>query len=297
MLRLVFEPADRGRVVFDLAWHSETIASLQALRQAPRGAFIDRWRLAARPRAGRAAAELFDVVPADGLVPDFLTPERLSGFPSDRLVRELRCGHGPQAYGTELLALGDALTAYHRNCIAPGMTTLAALLRAELAHRALLSLVEGVDAVLSTLGPEVRWSPPVLEVQTPAEGDIALGGRGLRLVPSMFWTRPAVAVDQYARPTLTYPIHPAPASPPVRRDDPLAALVGATRAGVLRALVTGCGTMQLARELGISPASASGHVTALRDAGLAATRRTGRAVRHTLTPLGLRLLGADRPGT
>jgi len=32
-------------------------------------------------------------------------------------------------------------------------------------------------------------------------------------------------------------------------------------------------------------------MAALREAGLAATRRTGRAVRHTLTPLGMQLLG------
>jgi len=68
-------------------------------------------------------------------------------------------------------------------------------------------------------------------------------------------------------------------------------LIGATRAEVFRALVAGCGTTQLARDLRTSPATASAHVTALREAGLAATRRTGRAVRHTLTPLGMQLLG------
>jgi DNA-binding transcriptional ArsR family regulator len=113
-------------------------------------------------------------------------------------------------------------------------------------------------------------------------------------IESVFWRGPAVSIAGYRRPTLTYPVHPAPASPPSPRDDPLAALVGATRADVLRALITGCGTMQLAREPQISPATASAHVTALREAGLAATRRTGRAVRHTLTPLGMQLLRAGR---
>jgi hypothetical protein len=63
---------------------------------------------------------------------------------------------------------------------------------------------------------------------------------------------------------------------------------------VLRALITGCGTMQLAPDLQISPATASEHVTALREARLAAPRRTGRAVRHTLTPLGMQLLSAGQ---
>jgi DNA-binding transcriptional ArsR family regulator len=152
-----------------------------------------------------------------------------------------------------------------------------------------------VDAALATLGPGISWDPPVLSVRAPGDGDVRLGGRGLRLVPSVFWTRPGVSVAGYRRPTLSYPIHPAPASPPAPRDDPLSALVGATRAEVLRALTTGCGTTQLARDLRISPATASAHVTALREAGLAATRRTGRAVHHTLTPLGLRVLSEIRP--
>jgi DNA-binding transcriptional ArsR family regulator len=288
MLRLHFEPADRGRVVFDLAWHSETIGSLQALRQPGRGPFLDRWSQAMRPRVRRGpAAALLEAVPAEGFVPDLFTPEKYSAMPTDRLVARLRKSRRK----TELLAFGDALVAYQSSCISPAVTTVGALLRAELAHRAHLIFTAGVDEALATLGPGISWEPPVLVVRTPAEGDVRLGGRGLRLVPSVFWTRPGVSVAGYLRPTLSYPIHPAPASPPLPRDDPLSALIGATRAQVLRALISGCGTMQLARDLGISPATASAHVTALREAGLAATRRTGRAVRHTLTPLGMQLLG------
>jgi hypothetical protein len=76
----------------------------------------------------------------------------------------------------------------------------------------------------------------------------------------------------------------------------LSVLIGATRAEVFRALVAGRGTTPLARELRISPASASAHVTALRQVGPAATRRTGRAVRHTLNPPGMQLLGTVRGG-
>jgi DNA-binding transcriptional ArsR family regulator len=297
MLRLLLEPADRGRIIFDIAWHAETIGSLQSLRRPAPGAFLDRWRQVARRRVRGPATALLDVVPADGLVPDFLTPENLSALPTDRVVDLLRDGVcPPEDDGTGLLALADALTAYHRSCIAPSMTTVGVLLHAELAHRAHLILTDGIDAALATLGPGIRWNPPVLEVQSPADGDLRLAGRGLRLVPSVFWSRPGVLIPERGWPTVTYPVHPAPVSATEPRDDPLAALVGATRAAVLRALVTGCGTTQLARDLGISPASASGHVTALRDAGLAATRRAGRSVRHTLTPLGLQVVRANRRG-
>ncbi|GAA0489102.1 transcriptional regulator [Paractinoplanes deccanensis] len=304
MLRLLFEPADRGRVIFDIAWHAETIGSVQALRQPVSGPFLDRWRQTVRPRVPGAAAALFDVIPAEGLVPDFLTPEGYSGWPTDRFAKALRatgtataCGELrgiDDAHRRTLAGLADALEAYHRICIAPTVTTVDALLRAELAHRAGLILTDGVDAALATLGPDIRWTPPVLEVRSPAEGEVRLGGRGLRLVPSVFWSRPGVIAEASGWPTLTYPIHPAPATWAEPRDDPLAALVGPTRARVLRALVTGRSTTELARDLRISAASASGHVTALRAAGLAATRRAGRAVRHTLTPLGLQVLASTR---
>jgi len=294
MLRLHFDPADRGRVLFDLAWHAETIGSLQALRQPGRGPFLDRWRQAVRHRVRGPAAALFEAVPADGYVPDFFTPEVYSGLPTDRAVAKLRKARGPRR--AELLAFGDDLVAYQIGGISPAMPAIGAILRAELAHRAHLIFTAGVDAALATLGPGISWEPPVLSVRTPQDGEVRLGGRGLRLVPSVFWSRPGVSVAGYLRPTLTYPIHPAPASPPVPREDPLSVLIGATRADVFRALIAGCGTMQLARDLRISPASASAHVSALREAGLAATRRTGRAVRHTLTPLGMQLLGTVRGG-
>jgi DNA-binding transcriptional ArsR family regulator len=43
--------------------------------------------------------------------------------------------------------------------------------------------------------------------------------------------------------------------------------------------------------VGISPASASEHAKVLRDAYLIETSREGRAVRHSLTPLGATMLG------
>ena len=45
-------------------------------------------------------------------------------------------------------------------------------------------------------------------------------------------------------------------------------------------------TSGLARRLAISPANASHHLTALRDAGLVTGRREGRAVLYVRTPVG-----------
>ena len=68
-------------------------------------------------------------------------------------------------------------------------------------------------------------------------------------------------------------------------------MLGPTRAAVLRALAEPRGTAELAYEVGISPASASEHAKVLRDANLIETRRQGRSVRHSLTPLGRTIVG------
>jgi DNA-binding transcriptional ArsR family regulator len=64
---------------------------------------------------------------------------------------------------------------------------------------------------------------------------------------------------------------------------------------VLRALHEPRGTADLAAAVGISPASASEHAKVLREAYLTETRRAGRSVRHSLTPLGRTMLGQLRP--
>jgi DNA-binding transcriptional ArsR family regulator len=54
-------------------------------------------------------------------------------------------------------------------------------------------------------------------------------------------------------------------------------------------------TGELARELGVSAATVSAHTRTLRGAGLIVTARAGKAVLHSCTPLGDRLLaGAGR---
>jgi DNA-binding transcriptional ArsR family regulator len=52
---------------------------------------------------------------------------------------------------------------------------------------------------------------------------------------------------------------------------------------------------QLARRVGVSAASVSQHTAVLREAGLIHTSRIGKAVLHTMTPLGTALLN-ESPG-
>lgn len=67
-------------------------------------------------------------------------------------------------------------------------------------------------------------------------------------------------------------------------------LLGRTRAAILAMTATPHTTSDLARKLFISAASVSIHTKTLRSAGLLTTRRNGKAVLHTTTLLGHRLL-------
>jgi DNA-binding transcriptional ArsR family regulator len=74
----------------------------------------------------------------------------------------------------------------------------------------------------------------------------------------------------------------------------LGPLIGTTRLEVLLATTHGVTTGELARRVGISPATASHHATVLREAGLVDSQRQGNQVVHRLSPTGAELLD-DRP--
>jgi DNA-binding transcriptional ArsR family regulator len=71
----------------------------------------------------------------------------------------------------------------------------------------------------------------------------------------------------------------------------LSALIGQTGAAALRAVTAACTSSQLAARLGISLADASQHASVLRQSGVITTRWARNNVLHTVTPLGMALLG------
>ncbi|MFH8692576.1 helix-turn-helix transcriptional regulator [Streptomyces anulatus] len=85
-----------------------------------------------------------------------------------------------------------------------------------------------------------------------------------------------------------------PGSVPQPRPRVLAALLGATRARVLVRIAARdqATTSDLVGELEVSAATVSHHTAVLRESALITSRRDGGSVRHTITPLGLSLLGA-----
>ncbi|MDN5854960.1 MAG: helix-turn-helix domain-containing protein, partial [Actinomycetia bacterium] len=245
--------------------------------------------------------------------------ERLVGAPRGELVAEVEffaraAGGVPSPLRTLVHAdgrtrqeLAGRLRAYHDVAIAPYWPRLRDHLAGERARAAQAILDHGVDGLFVGLGSDrLRWRPPVLEVRSagqpiPESGpDYHLDGRGLLLAPStFFWPDPVVFRDLTAqRPdVLVYPAPPDPAivgfwGAPVDRG--LAGLRGSSRAKVLAAAAGGATTTGLSRRAGVSMASASEHAAVLREAGLLRAERAGGAVRHSLTELGVGLLGLGR---
>jgi DNA-binding transcriptional ArsR family regulator len=249
--------------------------------------------------------------------PDFLTPaegsaslssalDALLSTPVSRLrtdmTRLARTGT-PMTSWMRQLADGDpgtlrqlaaALRSHHDSVVAPFETDAQAQVDADRGRRARVLLDQGAEGLLNSFRPIMRWESPVLEVDVPQHRELHLNGRGLLLVPSyLSWGTPDVLFDPDLPPVLVYPIEHC-----LRRSlaagAALSALIGPTRAAVLESLEDGRTTSELARRIGVSPSSISQHTAVLCDAHLIHTVRAGKAVLHSLTPLGSVLL-AGRP--
>ncbi|MCI4064364.1 winged helix-turn-helix domain-containing protein [Micromonospora sp. R77] len=332
MLKIFFSGEDilRTRVApaADPLW--ELVLSLHLLQGRSNDPLMANWRrvVAGGLRRDSAAEQhrlLFALNPPRGYFPDFLTPyesrdgfeaglEAVRGTPATLLHRDvtLLAGGAVLPASASALARGeaevlrhltDSMERYRELALAPYWPRIQAAVDADRARRARALLDGGVEGLLASLRPRMRWDAGVLEVvDYPDTRELHLDGRGLLLVPSFFCARTPVALlDPTLPPVLVYPVDrlgglvpelgngtaPAPGG-----RDALAALLGRTRAAVLEATDDGCTTGEVARRLHISPAAASQHTTVLRNAGLLVSQRERNRVLHTLTPLGRAVLDA-----
>lgn len=255
------------------------------------------------------ARRMFELIPPTATGPLFLDPvsdgfedglDRVLSTPPAEARAELRRAVRPASPWVRDLAatrrtawrdLGGALTDVHDTIVGRDEERLSIAFHSDLAWRAGLLATDGPQAMLTSLYPGSRWSGTTLEVDVPEDTDHKMDGMGLVLLPSVFWTgRPLIGIFPDGSRFLVYPaLTPLPLVEPETRDA-LGVLLGRTRAAALELLTEQRTTTELAELLGISNASASYHAKTLRAAGLVATRRTGKAVRHTCTLLGRRLL-------
>lgn len=184
----------------------------------------------------------------------------------------------------------EALRVYFRSVIEPHLPAIEDALCAEVAAGVQQYLRHGPEGLLDVLGPATRWDRPVLSVESAHHGDLHLDGQGIVLVPCYFALRHQLAPG----PVLACPIRTESRLRTVGRGDHLTALLGATRASILRSAVGGSTTSKLAKLVGVAPATVSHHTGVLREAGLITTQREENFARHLITPLGLRVLAAGR---
>ena len=313
-LRLGVDEVARTRFVAP-GPYCELSVSAQVIQQ-PTSAFR---RLCAASGVGvpASARRLLEVVPAHGSVPDFLAPEGASSLEEaldivvstpDRLIRDDLTTH-PRPASSWTLDLADgcvsarkelasSLRDFHDHVLERLWPAIEHVLVADLRFRAWQLATKGLAATVDGLHGGIRWCDGTIEVDSPVDADVELAGRGLQLMPSL-WTRPGFT-GRWTHPTLVYPLGRFAWTAPAEtrsHGDPLSAVLGTTRARVLRALADEHTTSGLAGELGISLTSASTHAAILRDAGLVTTRREGQSVRHTLTPLGAQWTSHANPPT
>jgi DNA-binding transcriptional ArsR family regulator len=324
-VRIIFTERDLGRVRLADKPHilSEITFSVRALRRRDVSGF-EPWRGHTRSRLTPYMTPLLDLVPTQGWIPDFMEPAggRLPGaldavraatsadvhFDLARIHAERRPPPTAQALAADqeeaLNQLGEAVVAYYHLAVAPYWPPITAVFDAARAACARTLTDGGLDLLLATLHPRIRWNPPVLEVVGYRDGErLDLDGRGLLLNLGVLSPVPraSVTVTPGGRvPVLLAPIWERPSLAALDGNGVpaagLAALLGRTRAKAIRAIAAGCTTTELARALGVAATTASEHATVLRNARLINTRRHRNAVLHTLTPLGAALLQVNGDG-
>ncbi|MYW78952.1 transcriptional regulator [Streptomyces sp. SID8369] len=318
------EDLARTRVAPTIGVAAETFDSVRMLRDRDAGPAFRGWQASVRGRLGEQAGPLAALMPARGPLIDAMSlmgaapsideaVDTWMGAPRALLRAELEHigfhpAHRTWARGLldgtreARLQVAAALRSCHRVTVAPYWGRVRSHLGEVRAGYVRALADGGVDRLLATLGgPAARWRPPVLEVDHVRDADVHLNGRGLVIAPTMFSIHQIELLfpplDPSRPPTLAVPA-PSDAAPSSALWEStgesgvpaLDELLGRTRAAVLRAAVPGCRTTELARRLGISPATATHHTAALRNARLLATRREGKAAVHTVTTLGLSLL-------
>jgi DNA-binding transcriptional ArsR family regulator len=316
MLRIQLTAGDLARVRFEVDPGPlvDVGQAARALRRRPPAA-LAHWWAATRPLVDRSVHPLLALTPPVGPTWSLIDPldadlstglALLDAVPAAQLRAEIEDMRVRPTAWLKQLAGGDraarrdvgrAMTRLHAVGVAPVAAHLAADRETDVARRAAELGTSGLARFMAGLHSSVALRGQVLEIERPFSYTHRSDGLGVVLVPSPFLAgevRVALAEGEPLR--IFYPTGtPVPSRAGADGDDPLARMLGSTRAAVLRAVGTGCGTVTLSRRVGSSPATASEHVSVLRAAGLVATARVGRGVRHWLTPLGAQVLKRSTP--
>lgn len=305
MFRIVLTTADLARIRISESESSaiENVFAFEAFREEQDEGFHP-WRrsvhrdLAQRdPRTGRIGRLLRYAADSEQLI------ELCTG--TERSGTALRAGMST-SHAQVLAAVRD----FFRLAVAPHWRSVRTHLDATRDTVRDIMCRDGVEVLLDSLGPGIRWRAPALEISGLGSGELCLSGQGLVLSPSLFLPRaghvvvPGPGASGKEVPQLFFQDRPRGeeivrllgGGADGRADrqpghlESLAALMGRTRAAALQALKEGCTNTELAERLGVSSAAVSQHTAVLRAAGLISTRRNRSHAIHTVTRLGHQLL-------
>jgi DNA-binding transcriptional ArsR family regulator len=301
------------------AW--ETLGAVRTLVDSRSRAYHAPWHRVVQGRIAQLnLAPLLATQPLHGYVPDFLTPPprvpwprlrdqvaEIRMTPPSQVARELelcrdsvpepaarglldRLLRDPEA-GREVLA--SQMNVAWLQLVAPFWIRVRTLLARDVDERSRMLADHGLRHVLGQLDPRISWTRRGISIADLSDTVASVGERGLVLMPSAYlWPHVAAVVEPPWQPTIAYPargIAELWRTPPAS-SEAVARLLGRTRALVLSSLDHPTSTTALAAMLELSPAGASRHLLALRDAGLISAGRRGHEVRYRRTPLGSALL-------
>jgi hypothetical protein len=254
MLRILFTADDllSTRFLPEPAPMLELKFAAMGLRRGIRASWGERWRsraLAAIPRSALPAVRQVGGHFSWALSPTFAAGadldegmETFLGFGTERLREEMALYFSAPNSGVPLWhafegdrdagrVLMRGTKAAFAAAVRPYWDDLRANHHGELAHHGRLLAGRGMGAALTAAIPGATWSEACLRIDSPQDRTVRLGGRGLLVTPTAFWTGPPLVGELPDQPVLL--AYPAPARLSLRvgpESDSLAAVLGVTRA-------------------------------------------------------------------
>jgi DNA-binding transcriptional ArsR family regulator len=218
------------------------------------------------------------------------------GLPMPAAARQV-IADGPAGARRVAIALG----AYWNAAIAPHWDQMRAVLDADIAYRAQQVTLGGICALLKDLHPQLQLHESTIRIHKTDHQKFDLEGNGLLLVPCVFMGS-CLMFDpgSLGPPAIDYSPRGLGAvwdnnGTTVGDGDPLTALIGQSRTAILRIAELPRTTTDLARELSLSGATISVHLSILKRCGMVTSWRSGRRVLYQRTPLAASILSAVMP--